>query len=85
MRLIREIRVKLKKKYRADFICYNKIVLEIKSVSNMHSVLLIQRNKYLKCTGMPLGILVNFGDPSLVYKGIINLPPLDNSYNSSNS
>lgn len=63
---------KLKKYYIADFICYDNIVLEIKSSSFMHDNMLKQTKNYLKATNMRLGLLVNFGEKSLHYKRILN-------------
>lgn len=63
---------KLKKHYRADFVCYNHIILEIKAVSQIPSVFNAQLKNYLKCTNMELGMLINFGTSSLTYKRIIN-------------
>src|SRR5690606_13798698 len=63
---------KLKKHYRADFVCYDNIVLEIKAVSQMPSAFFAQLKNYLKCTNMELGMLINFGTSSLTYKRIIN-------------
>ena len=62
----------LKKYYIADFICYGKIILEIKSVSQIPIVFYSQLKNYLTATKKELGILINFGQPSLVYKRIIN-------------
>ncbi len=63
---------KLKKHYRADFVCYDNIILEIKAVSQIPSVFNAQLKNYLKCTNMELGMLINFGTSSLTYKRIIN-------------
>ena len=63
---------KMKKTYRADFICYDKIILEIKAVSNMPTAFYAQLRNYLRCTEMKLGILINFGQSSLQYKRILN-------------
>jgi GxxExxY protein len=65
--------VKLKKQYRADFICYDTIIIEIKAVNQIPSVFYAQLQNYLKCTNMELGILINFGTPSLTYKRIVNI------------
>ena len=62
----------LKKYYIADFICYGKIILEIKSVSQIPIVFYSQLKNYLTATKKELGILINFGQPSLVYKRILN-------------
>ena len=62
----------LNKYYKADFICYNKIILEIKSVSQVNDVFYGQIKNYLAATKIELGMLINFGLPSLTYKRIIN-------------
>lgn len=63
---------KLKKQYRADFVCYDTIILEIKAVSQIPIAFYAQLKNYLKCTNMELGMLINFGTPSLTYKRILN-------------
>ena len=70
---------KMNKTYRADFICFDKIILEIKAVSNMPSAFYAQLRNYLRSTEMKLGILINFGQSSLQYKRVVN------SHNSDNS
>lgn len=47
--------------YEPDFICHEKIVLELKAVSKMTDEHWAQIQNYLKATGMKLGLLVNFG------------------------
>lgn len=64
---------KLNKKYVADFVCFDQIILEIKSVSFLHDNFTKQTLNYLKATNKKLGILINFGEKSLKYKRIINL------------
>jgi len=61
----------LKKSYIADFICYDKIVLELKAINFLDSVHESQVLNYLKATQNKLGILVNFGEQSLKYKRIV--------------
>jgi GxxExxY protein len=63
----------LKKQYRADFVCYDTIIIEIKAVSLVPDAFYTQLKNYLKCTKMELGMLINFGTPSLTYKRMINL------------
>ena len=55
----------LAKKYNADFICYDKILVEIKALSELLSLHQAQVINYLKATQLKLGILVNFGEESL--------------------
>ena len=64
---------KLDKKYKADFVCFDDIILEIKSVSFLHENFTKQTINYLKATNKKLGLLINFGEKSLKYKRIINL------------
>ncbi len=64
---------KLDKKYKADFVCYDEIILEIKSTSFLVENFTKQTVNYLKATNKKLGLLINFGEKSLKYKRIINL------------
>jgi GxxExxY protein len=64
--------VQLKKHYRTDFVCFDSIVVELKAVAHIPSVFYAQLQNYLKCTNMELGLLINFGTPSLTYKRILN-------------
>ena len=63
---------KLKKYFVADFVCYEKIVLELKAVSFLRQDDERQLLNYLKATSMEVGLLVNFGQKSLVWKRMIN-------------
>ncbi|MBO7351259.1 MAG: GxxExxY protein [Acetobacter sp.] len=51
----------LKQSYRADFVCYDKIIVELKAVSYLDDTHHAQVYNYLKATGYKLGILLNFG------------------------
>ena len=53
--------IQLKQSYKPDFICYDKIIVEIKAVSNLSPEHRAQLLNYLKITNMHLGLLVNFG------------------------
>ncbi|MBO7298476.1 MAG: GxxExxY protein [Kiritimatiellae bacterium] len=53
--------IQLKQSYKPDFICYDKIIVEIKAVSNLAPEHRAQLLNYLKITNMHLGLLVNFG------------------------
>ena len=57
---------RLKQRYEPDFICYDKIILEIKAVSNLADEHRAQVQNYLRATGYRLGLLVNFGHHPLV-------------------
>ena len=51
----------LKQTYRADFVCYDKIIVELKAVSELEESHHAQVYNYLHATGYKLGILLNFG------------------------
>jgi len=62
----------LTQKFIPDFVCFGKIILEIKAVSSLCDDHRAQVHNYLKATGFRLGLLVNFGShPKLVYERII--------------
>ncbi len=52
---------KLNQTYKPDFVCYDKIIVEIKAVSRLSDEHRAQLHNYLRVTGMRLGLLVNFG------------------------
>lgn len=52
---------RLQQTYKPDFICYDKIILELKAVKEIAPEHRAQVINYLKATGMKLGLLVNFG------------------------
>ena len=51
----------LNKSYRADLICYEKIILELKAVEALTDKHRAQLFNYLKATNIRLGFLINFG------------------------
>ena len=62
----------LNKKYVADFICYDNVVVELKALIELNSIHKAQLINYLKITGNDLGLLINFGKQSLETKRVIN-------------
>ncbi|MCR5778933.1 MAG: GxxExxY protein [Bacteroidaceae bacterium] len=56
--------VLLQKKFQPDFICYDKIIIELKAVMELDDMNRVQVYNYLKATGMELGLLINFGHPN---------------------
>ena len=63
--------IELEKKYIADFICFNKIIIEMKALSSLSTNHEAQLLNYLKATSFRLGILVNFGEQKLNYKRMV--------------
>lgn len=55
----------LEQDYIADFVCYDKIIVELKAVDQLQGIHQAQVINYLKITGFRLGILANFGEQSL--------------------
>ena len=51
----------LQQTYKADFVCYGKIIVELKAVSELDDAHLSQVYNYLHATGIKLGLLYNFG------------------------
>jgi GxxExxY protein len=63
----------LKQFFKPDFICYDKIIVELKAVSILTDENISQVMNYLKATDYKLGILYNFGHyPLLEMKRIPN-------------
>jgi len=58
-------------KFFADFVVYDKIILEIKSVAGIVDEFIAQAINYLKVSNNKLALLVNFGELSLKYKRIV--------------
>ncbi len=55
-------------KYVADFVIDNKVILELKAVTDMDSVYEAQIINYLKATGYKIGFLMNFGQKKFYFK-----------------
>ncbi len=64
--------IKLKKYFRADYVCYESIILELKATKFLIDADRQQTLNNVKATKFKLGILVNFGTPSLTYKRVVN-------------
>jgi len=62
---------KLFTSYRADFVCYDRIVVELKALNELSGKEESQILNYLKATHLEVGLLLNFGTPSLEYKRFI--------------
>jgi GxxExxY protein len=63
---------RLIQKYQPDFICFDKIIFEIKALKQLADEHRAQLHNYLKATGHKLGLLVNFGHfPQLEWERIV--------------
>lgn len=61
----------LKHTFFADFVVYDKIILELKCCTSLNDEMISQTINYLKASGCKLGLLVNFARKSLEYKRLV--------------
>lgn len=57
--------------YVADFVIDNKVILELKAVSELTNAFEAQLINYLRGTGIKLGFLMNFGQPRFEFRRIV--------------
>jgi len=69
--IIRYKDIILPHKYNADFIVYDKIVLEVKGKKAISDEHLAQTLNYLKVSGCRLGLVVNFGQLMLHHERVV--------------
>jgi len=62
---------KLKHYFVADFVIYDTIILEIKIGNYIGDPYIKQTLNYLKASGLKLGMIINFGTPSLEYQRVL--------------
>jgi GxxExxY protein len=56
----------------SDFVCYQKIIVELASVKHIKQTLKQQVLNHLRSTECQIGLLINFGEKSLTWKRFIN-------------
>jgi GxxExxY protein len=61
----------LRRKFNADFVVYDKIVLEVKAKESLTNEDIAQTINYLKLSGCKLGLLINFGRSKLEVKRLV--------------
>ena len=62
----------LKTTYRADFVCFESVIVELKTIAKLGALEEAQILNYLKATGYEVGLLVNFAESRLAYKRFAN-------------
>ena len=63
--------IEINKKYYADFVCFGKIILELKTVDHIIDEHYSQVLNYLNITKYRLGLIINFGEIPLTTKRVI--------------
>jgi GxxExxY protein len=61
----------LSAQFRADFICFDTVIVELKAIEAMGGAAEAQLVNYLKATNLPVGLLLNFGAKSLDYRRFV--------------
>jgi GxxExxY protein len=61
----------LPRKYPADFVVYDKIILEVKATPLIINNFVARTINYLKTSGLQLGIIANFGENSFTSKRVV--------------
>ena len=64
--------VPIKTLYQADFVCYDNLIVELKTVDQILDIHRAQIIHYLKATNIKKGILINFKSNSLQYERFAN-------------
>jgi GxxExxY protein len=64
----------LKVSYRADFVCFERVIVELKALKKLSGVEESQLLNYLKATNLEKGLLINYGTPSLQHKRFVLSP-----------
>ena len=61
----------LNKTYRADFVCFDEVIVEAKAQSALTPTDQSQALNYLAATHLQTALLINFGQPSLEYQRLV--------------
>jgi GxxExxY protein len=61
----------LPRRYPADFVIYDSIILEVKAMPMIINNFVLQTRNYLKASGIRLGIIANFGEGSFKSKRVV--------------
>lgn len=73
----------LKCGYRSDFVCFNRVIVELKALTDLTARDQAQVLNYLKATGFSRGLLLNFGASRLQYRRLVLTPTHLRSSSSS--
>ncbi len=66
--------------YAADILVENQIILELKSIKDLHPAHEAQLVNYLKATGLEVGLLINFSERVEIKRKVLTPPQAAGSY-----
>jgi GxxExxY protein len=58
-------------RYKADFVCYGEVIVELKALDRLTNLEVAQVLNYLKATGLQRALLINFGAESLQFHCLV--------------
>ncbi|MCX5915920.1 MAG: GxxExxY protein [Deltaproteobacteria bacterium] len=67
---------RLNASFRADFLCFDSVIVELKALAGLSGAEEAQAINYLKATGFEIGLLLNFGSASLEHRRLAFSKPL---------
>lgn len=68
------IGVQLRAEFVPDFICYDKVIVELKAVKELDDMHRSQAINYAKVAGCEVALLINFGESSLKFERFVVNP-----------
>ena len=64
--------IELKSEFIPDFVCFDRVIVELKAVKELDDIFRSQTINYMKVANMDLSLLINFRSPSLQYERFPN-------------
>ena len=64
--------IELKSEFIPDFVCFDRVIVELKAVKELDDIFRSQAINYMKVANIDLSLLINFRSPSLQYERFPN-------------